>query len=225
MTLPDGFHRRTLELVPVPVAVLGPAAELVYVNKAMLELCRATEAEMVGRSAFDFVHPDDQAYIAEVWLGLQPSYHEDPDAQPTWPSLTYRGMRLDGTSSLLVVTAHGALSDPDVGGVVMTFQADEGRAARRELFATIAGGAGRRAALDRVLELIEAETLDLTGLLLHVPDDGELEVIGTDAAVVDIARSHPQAPRAIGQQHRHLPLARLPRHQQRPLGLARPSRC
>jgi len=56
-----------LEHLPEGIALVDPEARLVFVNTRLRELTGWSEDEVMGRSVFDFIHPDDLAYMVWSW--------------------------------------------------------------------------------------------------------------------------------------------------------------
>jgi diguanylate cyclase (GGDEF)-like protein/PAS domain S-box-containing protein len=69
--LPPADRRSVFVNAPMGVALCTPAGVLLDVNAALGALLDRSAQELVGRSLFDVVHPDEIATCQEIWAALR----------------------------------------------------------------------------------------------------------------------------------------------------------
>lgn len=96
------------------VAVLGMDARYHYASPSHQHLLGYAPDELVGKLAFDLVHPDDRADARAAFVeGMT-----EPWAL-THPPIELRVQHADGTWHTLEATANNRLHDPAVGGIIV----------------------------------------------------------------------------------------------------------
>jgi PAS domain S-box-containing protein len=110
-------ERRYQELIrtsPAPINLFDASGEIIWGNDAVLDLLGLdTREELVGRSIFEFIHPDDR-YTAES--ELEAVVTEKKSIGPTPMRLT----RADGEERIIrVSTAPGEYGGKDIGQAVV----------------------------------------------------------------------------------------------------------
>ena len=91
--------------------VMGPDGTYRYVPPSMAPVLGHDPDELVGRNAFDLVHPDDRDRV-------EASFGNMVERIPGEPSVEYRFRRADGTWAVLESRGRNLLDDPDVEGIV-----------------------------------------------------------------------------------------------------------
>lgn len=110
--LSDPFFRALVEQTSELVSVLHAGAVFLYANPSHRALLGYDPEELVGRTAFDFIHPDDvRAIKARFELATS---REAPTS-----SGEYRFRHADGTWRVLDAVGTNLLHDPSVNGVVV----------------------------------------------------------------------------------------------------------
>lgn len=106
------LHRRLLEHMFDAIAVLAPDGTIRYQSPSVERILGYTPEEMVGKSTFDFVHPDDVARIREVFAALMaaPGNHG---------TAVYRYKHKDGSWRYLEASATNLVDDPVVQGIII----------------------------------------------------------------------------------------------------------
>jgi PAS domain S-box-containing protein len=94
------------------VTVLDPQGVIRYANPAWERLLGRPNDEAVGRSVFEFLHPDDRAAVFAQFETLV----REPGALV---SVEYRAAHADGTWRVLQTVAHNLVGDPAVEGIVV----------------------------------------------------------------------------------------------------------
>ena len=97
------------------LCLLDAEARIVYLNEAASRIAGHSRATIVGRPAFDFIHPDDVPSL----LSLFGTLLEQPGSTAT---ARFRWQRADGTWRWLEATGVNELADPSLGAVVATFR-------------------------------------------------------------------------------------------------------
>ncbi len=96
------------------IAVTGVDARIRYVNQASRTMFGYEPAELEGRKAFDFVHPDDKKVIWELFAqGIQPG---------TTAARDFRFRHKDGTWHYVEAAGRLLLDDPAVDGVIVAIR-------------------------------------------------------------------------------------------------------
>ena len=75
------FYRRVLDRCPTPVVVVDDSGSIVYTNEALMEMSGYSKVEGVQTSIFDYIHPDDAAWIADAFLRLTEQEPGRPDGR------------------------------------------------------------------------------------------------------------------------------------------------
>lgn len=95
---------------------------LMTVEGIMLEVSPAgqkitgfTEAEMVGHSRFDLIHPDDLNHVMEAFINVI----ENPEKTENFE---YRSLTIDGTYKWLDACCQNMLNDPAVTAIVINYR-------------------------------------------------------------------------------------------------------
>jgi PAS domain S-box-containing protein len=105
-------HRQLIGMLPYGV-ILGQDKKIKFANPHALEMLGAhTAGEVLGRSAFDFVHPDSQPIVAERIARMEQSGEMAPRIEEKW-------RRLDGTTFIGEVTAVPYEVDGKPGALIM----------------------------------------------------------------------------------------------------------
>ena len=92
--------------------ILSADGTIRYQSPAFYRLLGWTEAEVIGRSAFDLVHPEDRAPAMEAFAQLV----ADPASTP---SVEFRFRKSDGAYVTLQAIGNNSLNDPDVAGIII----------------------------------------------------------------------------------------------------------
>ena len=121
------------------ILLIDAEGSLTYASPALARVLGYAPEEVLGRSAFDFVHPDDLHVAAESMASILESTGL---AEP----VTYRVRHADGSWRWMEDVANNLLDDPLVGGIVVTLR---DVTAQRQAAAAVAD-------LNRVLRTVTA---------------------------------------------------------------------
>jgi diguanylate cyclase (GGDEF)-like protein/PAS domain S-box-containing protein len=94
------------------VCVIDRDANMTYVNETATRLIGRSPANHVGKSMFEFIHPEDAGRVAETFV----SERDTPG--PVAP-LEIRLLHRDGTFHTFEVSANNLLEDPAINGIVI----------------------------------------------------------------------------------------------------------
>lgn len=183
------FYRRVVEFLPTPVVVLDESARLVYANRSGRRIGGWSDGELVGLNTVEHTHPDDQGWVAEVFLDdivASDDTYRRLDGEP-WAAVQFRMVAADGTVVPLEVTGNGGLDDPVVQGLVYDLRP----AWTPVLLAEVLNGLARGRPADELLELV-VETVavppgDIEATLVDVSDRGAHRVVAATGAMVAAA--------------------------------------
>lgn len=105
-----------LERLPELIVVIDGQGLVTYANERMLTTTGHRLEDVLGTNIFDYVHPDDLAYMAWSW--------EARSDHPGEPGLVVqgRGRNADGSWRACEVIGVNLLDDPDIGGMVISLR-------------------------------------------------------------------------------------------------------
>jgi diguanylate cyclase (GGDEF)-like protein/PAS domain S-box-containing protein len=104
------------ELLPEMVVVLDENGLIAVVNQRLLDTMGYRREDVIGTNIFDYVHPDDLAYMAWSWEQREAHPHQ------TGILVQARGRDADGSWRAVEILGLSLLDDPDVRGMVMTMR-------------------------------------------------------------------------------------------------------
>ena len=110
----DEARKRLLDRVPELVVVFDDQARVRWMNKTACDLMGYRLEDIVGTSAFDFVHPDDLGYMLSSW--------EKRVGNPDEPGLIVQARMLasDGSWRAHEIIGVSLLDDDAIGGMVVS---------------------------------------------------------------------------------------------------------
>ena len=123
-------------------SVLGSDGNIKYESPAFYRLLGWTEAEVMGRNAFEFVHPDDRDLVLDVFAE---ALRTEQESRP----VEFRFQRADGSYLTLEAKGVNRLADPLIAGIIVNSRdvternrlAEELRQAQKmEAIGRLAGG-------------------------------------------------------------------------------------
>ena len=97
------------------IAILGPDGTVRYESPSHQRVLGRGPEDSLGRSVFDFVHPDDRARVAEALCALA----EKTDRPSETVTIEYRCRHRDGSWRVLESTGSNLLGQPAVAGIVL----------------------------------------------------------------------------------------------------------
>ena len=142
----DGRYRAMIEQCSEMVFLFDSSARFLYASPAITRLIGYTPEEMLGRTRFDLIHPEDVAYV-------QSKFQECLDRPGEDVNLTFRYTAKDGSWRHMEINAINRLSDPSVAAVVGCFRdVTEREAAEEALRASEASLRRSQANLSALIE-------------------------------------------------------------------------
>lgn len=112
-----GFERRLRTLVSSTsdiVTLLDAGGKILYESDAVWSILGYSTDDLLGKNAFDFVHPDDLPQVVPVFEKLVAS------GDSALPQIaTFRFAHREGGWRVLEVVASSRLSDPDIAAIVV----------------------------------------------------------------------------------------------------------
>lgn len=115
LSIREEYYRRLTENAPEGIMVLDSEGVMRYYSQSMKRVLGYEEGENIGKSVFEFVHPDDVPKALNAFAGL---ISLDPGAVI---SVEMRALRKDGSWRDIEVIGTNRLFDPAVKGVVVNF--------------------------------------------------------------------------------------------------------
>jgi PAS domain S-box-containing protein len=97
--------------------LLDRDATITFASPSVKNVLGYTVEEIKGRSAFDFVHPEDISWALE-------SFTKEVEEQPEIKFIVVRLLKKDGDWLWCMVRGHNLLSNPEVRGIVIYFHDD-----------------------------------------------------------------------------------------------------
>jgi PAS domain S-box-containing protein len=105
--------RSLIENASDVISIIGADGAIRFVSPALKTIAGFGPEEVIGRSFFDVIHPDDVAATRAVWTGLAAS---PGGSQP----LTMRLLRKDGSIRETESVVRNLLDTPGVNGIVLS---------------------------------------------------------------------------------------------------------
>ena len=173
--LSEAFHRRVLDELPGAVIVVDGDGHVMYGNAAMQTLGRWTEDDF-GSNIVEYLHPDDATWVADAFVMLAADRAEPP-ARTRWAAVQFRMVANDGTEIPIEVSGTGALTDPEIGGIIYTVTPAHPQELLSGVLTGIASGAPVNDMLGNVVEMIAAAPLDLDAAILRPTSASDYEVM------------------------------------------------
>ncbi len=169
------FYRRVLDELPSAAIVVDGDGHVIYGNAAMLALGGWSE-EAFGSNIIEFLHPDDAEWVADAFVTLAADRVES-SARTRWAAVQFRMVANDGTEIPIEVSGTGALTDPEIGGIIYTVTPAHSQELLSGVLTGIASGAPTSEMLANVVEIIAAPPLDLDAAILRPTSAGDYEVM------------------------------------------------
>jgi PAS domain S-box-containing protein len=108
----EEHFRSIIENASDIITILDTGGTIVYASPSIERILGYTPEELIGRNAFDFIHPDDRTEIEEL-------YREELASPAEMTPTEFRFQHRDGTWRTLEGTSENMLNHPAVGGFVM----------------------------------------------------------------------------------------------------------
>lgn len=195
----DNRYRKILENSYDLILEVDSTGKILYVTPHCRDIVGFDQSEIVGKSAFEFVHPDDISYVKSVFYKAVNSMSTD--------KAVYRSINKSGSYQWFECTGNPYVTeDGDIRGVIISRDITDRRATEYEL-----------TALNNVMETVH-KFLDLQEVY-DVALDTIIQMENIDMAIVYLVDQHNE--NAILQAHRKLPDAYLERASTipRPIGI------
>ena len=115
----DAYFRLLTENSLDIISILEPDGTIRYESPSVTRILGYKPEELVGHSAFEFVHPDDLADVAQAFTHLVQS--------PGMAPVQFRFLRKDGSWCPLEAVGTNLLNNPVIGGIVVNCRDDSAR--------------------------------------------------------------------------------------------------
>ncbi len=115
----DAYFRLLTENSLDIISILEPDGTIRYESPSVTRILGYKPEELIGHSAFEFVHPDDLAEMAKSFAHLVQSTGMAP--------IQFRFLRKDGTWCPLEAVGTNLLNNPVIGGIVVNCRDDSER--------------------------------------------------------------------------------------------------
>ncbi|RYZ20644.1 MAG: PAS domain S-box protein, partial [Chitinophagaceae bacterium] len=102
------------------ILLMDPSGRITFASPSIKHVLGYTYVEVLGRSAFDYVHPEDRLKAADAFSR---EVHENPEIK----FINVRLLCRDGRWLWCLVRGHNLLSNPSVGGIAIYFHDDSQR--------------------------------------------------------------------------------------------------
>ncbi|MFA6293492.1 MAG: PAS domain S-box protein, partial [Victivallales bacterium] len=107
--------RALVENLSEAIALLGPDGRFLYASPSASRINGYPTNEFMGRSAFEIIHPEDRAQVAQHFQRIQ----KTPGAST---SLLFRLQHRDGSWRWIDAMAKNRLEDPEIGALVINYR-------------------------------------------------------------------------------------------------------
>lgn len=104
--------RALTDNAPDIITVLGADGTITYESESVRRELGFTPEDLVGRNVFEFIHPDDQSGMREIFAGIVATPGKDRTSE-------VRFRHQDGTWRILEARGVNLLTDPAVAGIVV----------------------------------------------------------------------------------------------------------
>ncbi|MEW6400564.1 MAG: PAS domain S-box protein [Chloroflexota bacterium] len=111
----EAYFRALIENSAEGVVILDAQGNMRYVAPAEENLTGYSAAEALGKSAFQYIHPDDIPHVTEAFSNAISS-------QGSIKTLQYRLQHKNGEWRYFEATGHNMLNDPHIGGIVVNYR-------------------------------------------------------------------------------------------------------
>jgi PAS domain S-box-containing protein len=108
----EQHYRALIENATDLITIVGPDGAIRYKSPSVLRILGFASDELVGRSAFEFIHPDDRVSVRECIRRLA-------DHPGTHGQAEYRFRHKDGSWRTLESQCSILIGDPAVGGIIV----------------------------------------------------------------------------------------------------------
>jgi diguanylate cyclase (GGDEF)-like protein/PAS domain S-box-containing protein len=109
-------HRQVFGQVPHVIVVVTPDGTITDVSPGLTQWLGWTDTDLIGKSAFDFIHPGDHQLVAIELI------REITEPNQPAPSLVLRALRSDSTWCDVEILGKNLLDDPLVNGVSVSIR-------------------------------------------------------------------------------------------------------
>jgi PAS domain S-box-containing protein len=111
----DNYFRALIQNAPIAILLVDSTGTMIYYSQTMDQILGFAEGENIGKSVFDFVHPDDIPPTLDKFVKLV--------ANPgSTDKLELRARHKDGSWRYAEVVGTSHIHNPEVNGVVINFQ-------------------------------------------------------------------------------------------------------
>ena len=167
------------------ITVLESGGAISYQSPALERMLGYDPEDLVGKSAFDYVHPEDRERVRELF-----AERVDPGEEPKAMPVEFRFRHLDGTWRHLEAVGINLIEDPVVGGIVVNSRditkrkqmEDSLRQSLDTLLAVYKTGQILNSTLkpeevgSRVLEIMQRIANLTSAVIARESEDGELRI-------------------------------------------------
>lgn len=172
------FYQRVLQEFPSPMLVVDKDGRIMNGNRA-LELMGGWDLRAeVGNHFVGYIHPDDVQDVAEEFLELIEAADSDTAGIVPWPSIHTRLLAANGQILPVRVTGVGALTDPDVNGVIYDIRPAYEQDILRRSLTGLAQGEPIDAILQLITDMVALPPFGLDAAVLEPRGDGMYRIIG-----------------------------------------------
>ncbi len=172
------FYHGVLDALPTPVMVVDDEGMVVYGNAAMGAVVNLSVERATGTSLMSYVHPEDLAWVGDVFLTLTTA----PPARPVpsaWASATVRLITADDEVVAVEVTGTDRLSDESINGVVYHVRPLASQAIERRVVRGMTTGVPTADLLADIVAAVGLPPLDLETAIVSISRDGSFEVFAS----------------------------------------------
>ena len=111
----ESYFRALIENSAEGVAILNTEGKIIYLAPSDERLTGYSLEEIVGGSAFQYIHPQDMAEVLDI-------FSEGMAIPGAVRTAEYRLQRKDGEWRRFEVTGHNMLDDPHIAGIVINYR-------------------------------------------------------------------------------------------------------
>jgi diguanylate cyclase (GGDEF)-like protein/PAS domain S-box-containing protein len=170
-----------VDALPSIVIVVDGQGTITFAAGRLVSQVKISAADLAGRSAWEFVHPDD---LEDAVASLD--YAQTTDEEPVGPFL-FRYFDRDGNVRVADAVAVNRSDDPAVGGMVLVLRDVVGQQALERAFECLAEGGELTVVVGHILRAVEEVPITGPGWVLRIVPYDEESAGGTEVEVVGLS--------------------------------------
>lgn len=174
----ETLRLQVLDALPTAVVVVDFTGTVIYGNAALARLSGVTVEEGLDTNMLEYVHPDDEHWLAEAFVHLGRGGDAVSEiVERPWAPIKYRLIGADGTTIPVEATGTGQLHMNGIEAVIYELRPAHEQDIFHRVLAGVASSGDAHEHLDLIVELISASALDIDSAVVRWSIDGGCEIV------------------------------------------------